>query len=99
MELVDLSKATLSFVDFVGLDLTQVVIDEQRQIRFRDWESRRAGLEGEARARSDGLGKAMRALAVLGRGQKDFILDFDFLTREFGEDESASIRKRLSGVN
>lgn len=80
MDGVDLSAATLSFVDFINVPLGNILLDETRQHRVVDWQT----VVGNLLLLDDSTGVG-RALAVLGVEQKSFILDLSWVEEEFGE--------------
>jgi hypothetical protein len=90
---VDFSEATLSYVDFVNLDLSDVRLDPSRQVLCRAWE--RARLEFEDRAGPVGAisSPAFNAMAVLARGQRHCIVDLSFVGSEFGEAARADVQE------
>jgi len=96
MQGVDLSGAVLRFVDFKDLDLSQVVLDPQRQKRYLAWESHRSTLELQRSGCERGpVWDAMTDLIVQGIGQAETIVDFGSISESYGADVAARLREIL----
>lgn len=93
---VDFSNAVLSYVTFVGLDLSTVVLDPERQLLVTRWEPLRRVFEAAASSpRGDGR-EAFRTLGILGQEQDHFIVDLGFVEMEFGPEARAAVVAKLA---
>lgn len=93
---VDFSNAVLSYVKFVGLDLSTVILDPERQLLVANWEPLRRMFEAEASSTAGATRDVFQTLGILGAGQDQHIVDLGFIETEFGPESRAVVAAKLA---